>query len=318
MIKKRFLLPAAAGALALAIGLAGIWFNQRLPALADFGVPGMDSEAQLMAWAALFPEKGVAALTFRTVLQWMAIAVFCTLGAVVLALYRYKPQKELGYFLLYLTVLTLWALVIILAPVGSSGWSVFFRRGFFTVTVLAGILLCAALTGAVPVSHGQRLHSLLLTLGYLVLTLVPLSRVRAVGLLLGMGYCLGILMVMYARGSDAALLMLFPCAITIGFRVWVVLPGMHVPFFSTLSMAMVVLSRKKLKASLLQKNSSVILGLYALADMGIHYDGWSVTDTVRFFSDYGINDPNAIECLQIDHWKSCQLSEILYWIPEIL
>lgn len=108
MIKKRFLLPAAAGALALAIGLAGIWFNQRLPALADFGVPGMDSEAQLMAWAALFPEKGVAALTFRTVLQWMAIAVFCTLGAVVLALYRYKPQKELGYFLLYLTVLTLW------------------------------------------------------------------------------------------------------------------------------------------------------------------------------------------------------------------
>lgn len=69
MIKKRFLLPAAAGALALAIGLAGIWFNQRLPALADFGVPGMDSEAQLMAWAALFPEKGVAALTFRTVLQ---------------------------------------------------------------------------------------------------------------------------------------------------------------------------------------------------------------------------------------------------------
>lgn len=51
----------------------------------------------------------------------------------------------------------------------------------------------------------------------------------------------------------------------------------------------------KTEASLLQKNNSVILGLYALADMGIHYDGWSVTDTVRFFSDYGINDPNAIQ-----------------------
>ena len=51
----------------------------------------------------------------------------------------------------------------------------------------------------------------------------------------------------------------------------------------------------KTEASLLQKNSSVILGLYALADMGIHYDGWSVTDTVRFFSDYGINDPNAVQ-----------------------
>lgn len=51
----------------------------------------------------------------------------------------------------------------------------------------------------------------------------------------------------------------------------------------------------KTEASLLQKNSSVILGLYALADMGIHYDGWSVTDTVRFLSDYGINDPNAVQ-----------------------
>ena len=51
----------------------------------------------------------------------------------------------------------------------------------------------------------------------------------------------------------------------------------------------------KTEASLLQKNSSVILGLYALADMGIHYDGLSVTDTVRFFSDYGINDPNAVQ-----------------------
>ena len=51
----------------------------------------------------------------------------------------------------------------------------------------------------------------------------------------------------------------------------------------------------KTEASLLQKNNSVILGLYALADMGIHYDGWSVTDTVRFFSDYGINDPNTVQ-----------------------
>lgn len=48
-------------------------------------------------------------------------------------------------------------------------------------------------------------------------------------------------------------------------------------------------------ATLLQKNSSVILGLYALADMGIHYDNWSVTDTIKFFKDYGITDINAIQ-----------------------
>ena len=98
MIKKRFLLPAAAGALALTIGLAGIWFNQRLPALADFGVPGMDSEAQLMAWAALFPEKGVAALTFRTVLQWMAIAVFLLVGPM-------SPDQPVFWLMIQLSML---------------------------------------------------------------------------------------------------------------------------------------------------------------------------------------------------------------------
>lgn len=46
---------------------------------------------------------------------------------------------------------------------------------------------------------------------------------------------------------------------------------------------------------LLQKNSSIILGLYALADMGIHYEGWSRMDTVAFFSNYGITDSETIE-----------------------
>lgn len=51
------------------------------------------------------------------------------------------------------------------------------------------------------------------------------------------------------------------------------------------------------EATLLQKNSSVILALYALADMGIHYDGWSLTDTVAFFKMYGITDVNAIKSI---------------------
>ena len=45
----------------------------------------------------------------------------------------------------------------------------------------------------------------------------------------------------------------------------------------------------------MQKNTSVILGLYALADMGIHYDGWTLLDTVSFFHSYGITDTNTIE-----------------------
>ena len=53
----------------------------------------------------------------------------------------------------------------------------------------------------------------------------------------------------------------------------------------------------KEQATLLQKNSSIILGLYALADMGIHYDGWTRMDTVAFFSNYGITDAETVECI---------------------
>lgn len=49
------------------------------------------------------------------------------------------------------------------------------------------------------------------------------------------------------------------------------------------------------QALLTQRNASVILGLYALADMGIHYDGWSLLDTVAFFRDYGIRDTSTVE-----------------------
>lgn len=51
----------------------------------------------------------------------------------------------------------------------------------------------------------------------------------------------------------------------------------------------------KEQATLMQKNASVILGLYALADMGIHYEGWSLLDTISFFRSYGITDTQAIE-----------------------
>ena len=47
-------------------------------------------------------------------------------------------------------------------------------------------------------------------------------------------------------------------------------------------------------ATLLQKNNSIILGLYATADIGIHYDGWTLENTVEHFSAYGIEDEEII------------------------
>lgn len=54
---------------------------------------------------------------------------------------------------------------------------------------------------------------------------------------------------------------------------------------------------EKSQAALLQKNNSVILGLYALADIGIHDEGWTLSETAAFFNDYGISDASAIQSI---------------------
>lgn len=51
----------------------------------------------------------------------------------------------------------------------------------------------------------------------------------------------------------------------------------------------------KTQAALQQKNKSAILGLYALADMGIHYDGWTPETARDFFQNYGITDEKIIQ-----------------------
>lgn len=50
----------------------------------------------------------------------------------------------------------------------------------------------------------------------------------------------------------------------------------------------------KKQAALAQKNSSLILGMYAFADIGIHYDNWTLQDTISYFAKYGIDDTKAV------------------------
>ena len=47
---------------------------------------------------------------------------------------------------------------------------------------------------------------------------------------------------------------------------------------------------KKEQAVILQRNSSMILGMYTLADIGIHYDGWSREELGKFLAGYGLKD----------------------------
>lgn len=53
----------------------------------------------------------------------------------------------------------------------------------------------------------------------------------------------------------------------------------------------------KTEATILQKNNSLILGLYAYADMGIHYDGWNFNEMARFFRNYGITDAQTLQAI---------------------
>ena len=55
-------------------------------------------------------------------------------------------------------------------------------------------------------------------------------------------------------------------------------------------------------ATIQQKNASIILGLYALADIGIHEKGWTKEDTLSFFSQYGIGDEKSISEIYQSSW----------------
>ena len=232
MTRKKVLVMLGAVVLAVGIALAGIWYNAQLPPLACPGAPAQDAEILFTTWADRYPAEGQTALTLRTTLQWLAVTVFCTLAAVVLALYYYKHQRELGYFLLYLAVLIAWGAAIILSPISLDPVAAALKRCFFPLTVLAPILLRSALTGVAPVSRTQKLLVLVLTMGYFPIALHSDARVRAAALFGGMIYCMGLLLLAYAKGSASVLLLLFPYAVTAGLRTWVILPGLDLPFFS--------------------------------------------------------------------------------------
>ena len=66
-------------------------------------------------------------------------------------------------------------------------------------------------------------------------------------------------------------------------------------------------------ATILQKNASLNLGLYAYVDIGIHYEGWSVADVVQFYKTYGITDTVIIERIY-DLIKSTPSNYLKYYL----
>lgn len=50
-------------------------------------------------------------------------------------------------------------------------------------------------------------------------------------------------------------------------------------------------------ATILELNQDATLSLYASTDIGIHYEGWTLEDTKKFWNNYGITNDNAIESI---------------------
>ena len=179
------------------------------------------------------PERASAGMEFRSLLQLMTLTAFVTMAAVVLALFYYKRQAELGYFLLYLIVLISWGFTVYLSPVSESYWKGLILRFFFALAVIAPIWLSAALIQTrFFLETKNRAILFFITTLYFGCSLSTSSHLRQPALLAGMLYCMFLLIRAYQSGFHSALLLLLPCAATSGLRVLALLPGMHLSFFT--------------------------------------------------------------------------------------
>lgn len=172
------------------------------------------------------------AFRFRTLTQLITLTAFVTMGVVVLALYHYKHQPELGYFLLYLVIMSAWALMVFFFPTIRSGPLQLVLRSFFAFTVLASALLAAGLLGMELPRSGRGLLALIAGCAvFFLLGMNDYPPLRVGVLAAGMFFCLYLLMTAVKAGYEGAGLMLLPCAVTTGFRIWALLPGLDSPFF---------------------------------------------------------------------------------------
>lgn len=166
-------------------------------------------------------------VTGRLMLQVISLTAFATMWAVILALYVYKREPPLRYFLLYLSVVFFWGILVLCWPSGTQGLLWWVMRTFFSVMILACLLLSAALLDF-PLSPRLVLPAsvVFLVLGTLFPAL-PRSLLLMAGMFWGLGFSARALWL----GNRAARLILFPCALTTGLRVLTLLPGLRSPLY---------------------------------------------------------------------------------------
>lgn len=191
----------------------------------------LHSSATPRAWVMTYSHAQHSNET-RTILQLMTLTAFVTMAAGILALFYYKHQWELGCFLIYLAIMFGWGLLVFLAPVGQGGIFQSVLRLFFSFAVLAQLWLSSALTGVSRPQNSQQtaLWGLVLA-GLIALGSSSSPWVRFASLVLGMALGLALLIRALGRGVEGSHILLLPCAVTIGLRVWALLPGLEASFF---------------------------------------------------------------------------------------
>ena len=169
----------------------------------------------------------------RSSLQLMALVAFASMGAGILALFCFKPQHELGVFLLYLGVMFGWGLAVLL-PAGQTGALLGFLMGlYFPFAVLTPLWLCCSLLHVALPRRGSRRFALsvLGVLLFLVLGTSTQAVLRNVTLLAGMAAVLVVLARALAKKERPAWYLLAGYILTFGLRLTVVLPSFRFWFY---------------------------------------------------------------------------------------
>ena len=212
--------------------------DQRAEAFFVAPVPGQMTEFTVASTDApqlwlMLPDTLWRWRDLRSSLQLMALVVFASMGVGILALFCFKPQYELGYFLLYLAVMFAWGLAVLSPAVRVGALRQLLLSLYFSFAVLIPFWLCCALLHVEMPRRGSRpfVLSVAGTALFLLLTISTQPVLRYGALLAGMAAVLVVPARALAQGERPAWYLLAGYILTFGLRLTVVLPSFRFWFY---------------------------------------------------------------------------------------
>lgn len=212
--------------------------DQRAEAFWVRPVPGRTSEITVTSttvpqmWLML-PDTLWRWRDLRSSLQLMALVAFASMGVGILALFCFKPQYELGYFLLYLAVMFAWGLAVLSPAVRVGALRQLLLSLYFSFAVLIPFWLCCALLHVEMPRRGSRpfVLSVAGTALFLLLTISTQPVLRYGALLAGMAAVLVVLARALAQGERPAWYLMAGYILTMGLRLLILLPPFNFAVF---------------------------------------------------------------------------------------